>query len=198
MSTAKTPQSKKNGTRRRVTKAAGTKKAGTKKPERNTIESLMKRAENGDVTALAALRKSPPEQIDAYLLDVYGQLGKTTEIALMKAVAGGNLLHVEGLKLKAEQLKAELAGPDASPLERLLVERVACCWILVNYADAKYVQDDGGRTWVADEYLQKWQDRAQKRFLSACKALAQIRRLLGPNIQINVGDKQINVMPADA
>jgi len=27
-----------------------------------------------------------------------------------------------------------------------------------------------------------------------CKALAQIRKLLGPNIQINVAEKQVNVM----
>ena len=53
--------------------------------------------------------------------------------ALVKAVAGGDLLHVEGPKLKAE-LKADLAGPDPSPLERLLVERIVCCWILATYA----------------------------------------------------------------
>ena len=28
----------------------------------------------------------------------------------------------------------------------------------------------------------------------ACKALAQIRKLLGPNIQINVAEQQVNVM----
>ena len=36
-------------------------------------------------------------------------------------------------------------------------------------------------------------DRAHGRFLSACKALAQIRKLLGVNVQINIAEKQVNV-----
>ena len=36
--------------------------------------------------------------------------------------------------------------------------------------------------------------RGLRRFLQACKALAQVRKLLGPNIQINVAEKQLNVM----
>jgi hypothetical protein len=95
----------------------------------------MKRAENGDASALSALKERLPQEIDIFLLEEYGQLGQTAENALVKAVAGGNLLHVEGLKLKAERLKADLAGPDPSPLERLLVERIVCCWILATYAD---------------------------------------------------------------
>ena len=38
------------------------------------------------------------------------------------------------------------------------------------------------------------QDRTQRRLTNACKALAQIRKLLGPNIQINVAEQQVNVM----
>ena len=36
-------------------------------------------------------------------------------------------------------------------------------------------------------------DRAHGRFLSACKALAQIRKLLGVNVQINIAEQQVNV-----
>ena len=100
------------------------------------------------------MKERLPEEIDTFLLEEYGQLGQTAENALVKAVAGGNLLHVEGLKLKAERLKADLAGADPSPLERLLVERVVCCWILAIYADAIYAQGMAGRPWAADECLQ--------------------------------------------
>ena len=68
------------------------------------------------------------------------------------------------------------------------------CWLLVNYADFMFARQEEGRTWQADEYLQKRQDRAQKRFIHACKALAHIRRLLGPSIQVNVAGKQVNVI----
>ena len=46
---------------------------------------------------------------------------------------------------------------------------------------------------AADECLQRRQDRTQRRLTNACKALAQIRKLLGPNIQINVAEQQVNV-----
>jgi len=199
VSTAKTSRPKKSGpTQKRAAKRVTPKKAMAKTASGDTIDSLMKKALDGDATAMAALKDRPAERIDEYVLETYGELGRTVENSLIKKVTGDNLLHGQGIQLKAKQLKAELAGPDPSPLERLLVERVVCCWIMVNYADAMYIQDDGSRTWTADEHLQKWQDRAQKRFLSASKALAQIPRLLGPNIQINVGDKQVNIMPADA
>ena len=73
-------------------------------------------------------------------------------------------------------------------------ERVVCCWILATYADAMYAQGMAGRPWAADECLQRRQDRTQRRLAHACKALAQIRKLLGPNIQINVAEQQVNVM----
>jgi hypothetical protein len=47
------------------------------------------------------------------------------------------------------------------------------------------------------EYYQKFLDRTQKRFLNACKTLAQVRKLMGINVQINTADKQINVVQED-
>ena len=43
-------------------------------------------------------------------------------------------------------------------------------------------------------FLQERLDRAHKRLLTAVKALAQVGKLLGPNIQVNVAEKQVNVM----
>jgi hypothetical protein len=57
-------------------------------------------------------------------------------------------------------------------------ERVVCCWILATYADAMYAQGMPGRPWAADECLESRQDRTQRRLTNACKALAQIRKLL--------------------
>ena len=56
-----------------------------------------------------------------------------------------------------------------------------------------YAPGMAGRPWAADEFLQRRQDRTQRRLTNACKALAQIRKLLGPNIQINVAEQQVNV-----
>jgi hypothetical protein len=43
------------------------------------------------------------------------------------------------------------------------------------------------------ELYQRRLDRAQKRFLSAIRTLAQIRKL-GPAVQINVAEQQVNVV----
>jgi hypothetical protein len=42
------------------------------------------------------------------------------------------------------------------------------------------------------EYKQKSLDHAHRRYISAVKALAQIRKM-GPAVQINVARKQVNV-----
>ncbi len=52
------------------------------------------------------------------------------------------------------------------------------------------LQDD---TFAQGDYAQCRRDRAHRRFLSACKPFAQVRRLLGPGIQVNVADKRVKV-----
>ena len=60
---------------------------------------------------------------------------------------------------------------------------------------------DLGLQWA--EFYQRRIDRAQKRFLSAIKALALVRRLQLPAVQVNIGEKQMNIvaqgrqLPAD-
>jgi hypothetical protein len=44
--------------------------------------------------------------------------------------------------------------------------------------------------------LEFWEHRlsmAQKRYLTACETLAKIRKMAVPALQLNIGDKQINV-----
>ncbi len=90
-------------------------------------------------------------------------------------------------------MKTELAGPKPSPLERLLVDRIAACWLQVHYADALYAQRMGEVSVGWGDYLQRRQDRAHRRYLASIRALAQVRRLLSPPVQINVGQNQVNL-----
>ena len=55
------------------------------------------------------------------------------------------------------------------------------------------VHTDGDSTHHQCSFYQKWQDRSQRRFLSAVKALAQVRKLMGVNVQINIAEQQVNV-----
>jgi hypothetical protein len=50
-----------------------------------------------------------------------------------------------------------------------------------------------GLPWAQVQEYQKWLDRAHRRYLSALKTLATVRRLLVPAVQVNIADKQVNV-----
>ena len=43
------------------------------------------------------------------------------------------------------------------------------------------------------EYREGRRDRAHKRFLSACKALATVRKLARPTIQVDLANQQVNM-----
>ncbi len=74
------------------------------------------------------------------------------------------------------------------------MERIVACWLQVAYADhhAARFEQQGGR-FVQGEYWQRQQDRAHRRYLSAIRTLAQVRRLLQPAVQVNIAENQVNV-----
>src|SRR5262245_66143189 len=91
-----------------------------------------------------------------------------------------------------ELLRAELAGANPTPIERLLVERIVACWLQVQDADARYAQAKNlSLAW--GEYYQRRMDRAHRRYLSAVKALALVRKLAVPVLQVNIAREQVNV-----
>ena len=83
----------------------------------------------------------------------------------------------EALDRKVEAMKNELGGPSPSPLERLLIERVAACWLQLNYADAVAAQARDVSLKQAELALRR-QAKAHKCYLTAIGALATVRRLL--------------------
>jgi hypothetical protein len=89
-----------------------------------------------------------------------------------------------------DRVRAELEGPDPSPIERLLAERASLCWFLVNWYETAYVRCRTG-TFKEGDYHEKMIDRANRRFLSAVKTLAQVRKLALPNLQVNIGRNQV-------
>jgi hypothetical protein len=88
-------------------------------------------------------------------------------------------------------MREELAGPEPSPLERLPAERIGTCWLQLAYADLVYSQNLDEMTMAQSDWHQRRLDRLHRRYLSSIKTLAQIRKL-GPAVQINIADKQIN------
>lgn len=67
------------------------------------------------------------------------------------------------------------------------------CWLRAPHADIAYsvLLKVDSHTLRQGDYYQGRQDRAHARFLKATRALATVRRLLVPAVQVNVAEKQI-------
>jgi hypothetical protein len=139
----------------------------------------------GDRTVLPAIRQLLDTR-PALWQDV-ASLATHVEQAWLALLAGPDLVAQEILRRQLHVFKHELEGPSPTPLERLLVERIAVCWLQVQHADLVATRhSQQSETWV-----QQRQDRVQARLLAAVKALAQVRKLLrpGPMVQVNIAQQ---------
>jgi hypothetical protein len=155
------------------------------------LSALVTRADRGDRTALPAVR----QVFDAApgIWDAYGDLATIAQNALVDLVAGKSALTREALQRRLASMRAELAGPHASPLEKLLVERVVACWLQSYSADLSLATALKELPPKDVDYYQRRQDRAARQYLKALVSLAQVRRLLAPAVQVNLAQQQVNV-----
>jgi len=158
-------------------------------PQGEELRTVLERAHKGDASTLPVLRKMLE---DPFVVNVLGDLAAQAEHSFIRAVAGDDLAFREGLNRKLELLRAELAGPNPTPVERLLVERVVACWLQVQDADLRYANAKNLSTEWGD-YFQRRMNHAHRRYLSAIKTLALVRKLAVPVLQVNIARKQVNV-----
>ena len=140
------------------------------------MTDVIERANGGDATALADVRQvldEFPELIE----NLGGDLAETAESALIAAAAGERLAMAEALRRNLRQLENDLAGTKPSAIEKLLVRRIAICWLQVAHADCLSAQADDVPVSHAN-YLQRNQDQAHRRLLSSIKTLATVRRMI--------------------
>ena len=159
----------------------------------STLEyrALVNRAQSGDAAALPHLREYLDRQ--PQLWKTWGDLAAIAQREWLDKIFEDQLLLRSAVKRELGELRTQLCGPDPSSLERLLVERILSCWLQVNYLDARSAQMVSELTLAQSEQFQRLVDRAHRRFLAAIKSLAQVRRLLGPTVQVNIAEKQINL-----
>jgi hypothetical protein len=140
------------------------------------VEAMVARARSGDREVLPRLKQFLDDHPEVWRRG--GDLARQSMEMWINLIAGSDLIVGESLCRKVAALSTELAGPASTVLERLLVERVAACWLQVHYADATVAQAvDVSLKQAA--YVQRRQDAAHRRYLSAIGALAMVRRL-GP------------------
>ncbi len=153
------------------------------------LREVVERVQAGDESAIHALRKLMddfPEAASAVFDAAW-----SVERSIVREMAGGNLIVEEAVPRTLKAMRKELAGEDPSPLENLLVERIVVCWLQLQYFDVLYTRSMKNSSAAQSEHHQKLIDRAHRRYLSAVKTLAQIRKM-GPNVQINIAEQQVN------
>ena len=159
----------------------------------NEMAHLLAQAEHGDASVLPALRTYLDQTPE--LWQTVGDLAYQAQAALIERASGTNLLLREALGRQLEAMRHELSGPAPTPLERLLVDRIVLCWLRLSIAEVLEAQAPPDRSPRQAEWSQTQIDRAQKRFVEASKAWAQVRRLLSPAVQVNIAPQQVNVAP---
>jgi hypothetical protein len=158
------------------------------------VQALLERAQRGDESTLPVLRKilEMPKGVAA----LGGELAEQAERAFIRAMGGDDLTYREAVTRKLELLRAELLGENPTSVERLLVERAVACWLQVQDADIRYAQNQGKLNIKQADYNLRRMDAANRRYLAALKALALVRKLAVPVLQVNIAKRQVNVAAA--
>lgn len=137
------------------------------------LRALLKRAEKGDKKVLPVIRKLLENP--AYIETFNGNLPRYVEESFVKALCDGNLAVKEAILVKLRAIRSELLGSEPSAIERLLVERVAACWLQVQDAEIRYALNQKDMTFRQAEFHQKRMDATHRRYLAAIKALTLVR-----------------------
>jgi hypothetical protein len=138
-----------------------------------------------------------PEKVQERLQDPEQaqRLGNVAQLAqgflIDSGIIGFHPVVKEAVRRKAEVLQAELAGQNPTPLERLLAERIVSCWLHLHHLEMHYGMHKE-MSLALGTYYQHCIDRAHRRYLSAIKVLAVVRRLTLPAPHVNVASKQGN------
>lgn len=152
----------------------------------------VRRAAAGDESALDLMQEAFAEL--PALASWVGDLAASARERLIHAVAGDNPALRTALEAKVWALGEELSSPHASPLERLLVDRVLACWVALHHIEQEYALRLEVADLAAADWWERRLERAQHRYFASVTKLAQVRRLLGPSVVVNVAQQQVNVV----
>jgi hypothetical protein len=159
------------------------------------LANLIGRAVNGDLAAIEVQALLAEGRVGQVLADAVGSPAEWLRHNLIAQASEENLLVQEALRRKLDAVRAELEGPDPTPIERLLAERASLCWLMVYWYESLF-QSTEGMSMRDDGFHQQRIDRAHARFLSAVRTLAVVRKLAVPALLMSIAKNQVNVAVA--
>jgi hypothetical protein len=91
-------------------------------------------------------------------------------------------------------VRDEMGYHDAPIMEKMLIDNIVTAWLRLQWLDYLVSAKMAGDFRIPHmEFWQKSLAMAQRNYLAACETLAKVRKMRLPNIQLNIGDKQINI-----
>jgi hypothetical protein len=156
-----------------------------------------------DIVARAYKAKKPAKDdlqaIRKFLIE-YPEFSKivfdtvdTTQAQIIKNYVGSEVAQI-AIEEHAAYIRAEMGYHEAPIMEKMLIENIITAWLRVQWLEFLITARMSGEFRIpAMEFWQKSLASAQRSYLAACETLAKIRKMKLPNIQLNIGDKQINV-----
>jgi hypothetical protein len=157
--------------------------AGPQKPAITPLQAVLELARRGRQEILPKLRAALDEHPEIW--QHYGDLGGLTEQAWLEQISGPDLCMRESMRFRLEALKKDLAGPSPSPLESLLIQRAAVCWLQASHADFIEATTLGSQSIALAQLRLKRMESSQRRLLHAIKTLAMVHRL-GADLHVEV------------
>jgi hypothetical protein len=142
--------------------------------DRESLEQLVEKANQGDPEAIQALRRFLDERVE--LAKKLGDLAWNVETVLITKITDGNALVIEAIRRQVAQLREELAGETPNPIERLLVDQVVAVYLEGQYLQLKQTDASGTTQGRATQQMKRLES-SQKRLTKAIKTLAIVRKM---------------------
>lgn len=154
------------------------------KPSLSPLEATIIAARRGLKEVLPRLR----QVLDAHpeLWQHFGNLALQAQESWLGLIAGKDLYLAESLRRHLDAMRSELVGPNPSPLDKLLVDRILACHVQVLYFEAMETMDPTSENMRLAPYRMDRRDQAHRQFLSAVKMLATVRNLAAKTNVIQV------------
>jgi hypothetical protein len=163
---------------------AAAEKGDWKKLNLTPLQAVVELVRRGRKELLPRLRELLAAQPEVF--QRVGNLGLQAQQAWADMIAGPDDLLRESLVLFAEEMKQDLVGPKASRLEKVAAERIAACWVEVEYHRAWLVQRPEADGTKVGQLHEKRFEAAHRRMERAMTTLANIKKLLPRTIQVEI------------
>lgn len=154
------------------------------------LRQVIAKAKTGDASALPQLRTLLDR--NPALIRHYGDLARHAEGAWIGLASGSDFYLRETLTRNAEARRTELTRPGATPIEKLLVERVVATLLQVSYFEATEAASlAAGDTYRQLQFHAKRLGQAQRSHLAALGALVTYQKLMPVAVEAGVVNEHV-------